>query len=154
MCFDKFFLDIFFIYLSNFIPFPDFLSETLLFHYPSPCSGTHTILLTCCAIPLHLGIQPPQGQGPLLPLLTDKATLYYIFSWCHESLHVFSLVGSLVHGIYGDTGCFILLFLLWGCKLLQLLWSFLLVLHWGPCAQSIAWLRASTSIFDRHWQRT
>jgi hypothetical protein len=26
------------------------------------------------------------------------------------------------------------------------------VLHWGPCAQSNGWLRASTSVFVRHWQ--
>jgi hypothetical protein len=40
--------------------------------------------------------------------------------------HVYSLVAGLVPGSCGGTGWFILLFLLWGCKPLQLLQSFLL----------------------------
>jgi hypothetical protein len=42
-----------------------------------------------------------------------------------ESHHVFSLIGGLVPGSSGGTGWFILLFLLWGCKPLQLLGYFL-----------------------------
>jgi hypothetical protein len=55
------------------------------------------------------------------------------------------LVDGLVSGSSGGTGWLILLFLLWGCKTLQLLGS-------GPCAQSNGWLRSSTSVFVRHWQ--
>jgi hypothetical protein len=57
--------------------------------------------------------------------MSYKAILYYICSWSHESLLVYSLVGGLVPGSSGCTGWFILLFLLWGCKPLQLLESFL-----------------------------
>jgi hypothetical protein len=85
-------------------------------------------------------------------MMTNKAIICYIWGWSHGSLYVYSLVGGLVPGSYGGTGWFILLFLLWGCNLLQLLWSFLYYLHWRPCAQSNGWLRASTSIFVRHWQ--
>jgi hypothetical protein len=65
---------------------------------------------------------------------------------------VYSLVGGLVHGSSGGTGWFISLFLLWGCKPLQLLGSFLSLLHWGPCTQSNGWLKPFTSVFVRHWQ--
>jgi hypothetical protein len=41
-----------------------------------------------------------------------------------ESLHVYSLVGGLVPESFGGTCRFILLFLLWGFKPLQLLESF------------------------------
>jgi hypothetical protein len=53
--------------------------------------------------------------------MPNKAILCYICSWSHGSLHVFSLVDGLVPGSSGDTGWFILLFLLQGCKPLQLL---------------------------------
>jgi hypothetical protein len=64
-------------------------------------------------------------------LMSHKAILCYICCWSLESLHVYSLVGGLVPGSSGDTGWFILLFLLWGCKPLQLLGSFLWLLHWN-----------------------
>ena len=48
-------------------------------------------------------------------MMSHKPTPCYICSWRHGSLHVDSLVG-LVPGSSGDTGWFILLFLLWGCK--------------------------------------
>jgi hypothetical protein len=73
-------------------------------------------------------------------LMTYKAILYYLCSWSHGSLHMYSLVGGLVPRSSGGTGWFILLFLLWGCRLLQLLGSFLQLLHWGLCAQSNGWL--------------
>jgi hypothetical protein len=65
-----------------------------------------------------------RDQRPLLPLMIVKAILCYICSWSHGSLHVYSLVGGLVPGSCWGTGWFILLFLLWGCKPLQLLGSF------------------------------
>jgi hypothetical protein len=62
-----FLLDIFFIYISNFIPFPHFLSaRPLPSHLPSPCSLTHPLPLPCPGILLHWGIEPSQGQGPFL----------------------------------------------------------------------------------------
>ena len=72
-------------------------------------------------IPLHWGIKPSQDQGPLLPLMSDKAILCYICSWSHGSLQVSSLVGGLFPGSSGGSGWLILLFFLWGCKPLQFL---------------------------------
>jgi hypothetical protein len=116
--FSLFLLDIFFIYISNVIPFPPhFPSKSSLSHPPSPCSPTHPLLLPCPGIPLHWGIEPSQYQGPLLPLMSHKAILCYICSWTHGFLYVYSLVGGLVPGSSWVTGWFILLFLLWGCKL-------------------------------------
>ena len=92
---------------------------------PSPCSPTQPLQLPCPGILLHRGIEPSQNQGPLIPLMTNKAILCYICGWSHGFLHVYSLVGGLVPGSSGGTSWFILLFLLGGCKLLQLLRSFL-----------------------------
>jgi len=45
---------------------------------------------------LTLGHQAFVGPRASLPLMPDKAILSYIYIWSHGSLHVFSLVGSLV----------------------------------------------------------
>jgi hypothetical protein len=115
--FKIFLLDIFFIYISNVIPFLCFPSENPL-PPPAPTHQPTQLPLSCSGIPLHWGIEPPQDQGPLLPLMSDKAILWYICNWNHGSLQVYSLVGGLVPRSSGGTGRFILLFLLWGCKLL------------------------------------
>jgi hypothetical protein len=73
--FISFLLDIFFIYISNVIPFPGFPSKNPLSlphstNPPSPASW-----------PWHspiLGIEPSQDQGPLFPLITNYAILCYI----------------------------------------------------------------------------
>jgi hypothetical protein len=124
-CLFLFLLDIFIIYISNDIPFPGFPSENPLSYPPSPCSPTHPLPLPGPDIPLQWGIKPSQDQGPLLPLISNKAILCYICSWRHWSLHVYSSVGGLVPGSSGDTGWFLLLFFLWGCKPFQLLGYFL-----------------------------
>jgi len=90
-------LAIFFIYISNVIPFPHFPSGNLLPHSPTPCSPhlfTHSLLPLYPGIPLHWGIEPSQNQVPLLPLLPNKAILCYICGWSHQSLHVYSLGGG------------------------------------------------------------
>jgi hypothetical protein len=125
--------------LSPFLIFPP---ET---PYPFPLLSNSPLLFPCPGIPLYWGKEPSQDQGPLLPLMSDNAILCCICCWSHGSLHVYSLVDGLVSGSSGGTGWLILLFLLWGCKTLQLLGS-------GPCAQSNGWLRSSTSVFVRHWQ--
>jgi hypothetical protein len=57
-------------------------------------------------------------------MMSNKAMLCYICCGSHRSLHVYTLAGGLVPGSPGvSSGWFILLFLLWGCKTLQLLWS-------------------------------
>jgi hypothetical protein len=65
------FLDIFFIYISNVIPFPSFPSENPLSSQPSPCFPTHPVPLPGSGIPLYWVIEPSQNQGPLLPLMTE-----------------------------------------------------------------------------------
>ena len=64
-----FLLDVFFIYISNVIPFPGFPSENTISPPTSPCSPTHPLLLPGPGIPLHWGIEPSQDQGPFLPLI-------------------------------------------------------------------------------------
>jgi hypothetical protein len=66
-----FLLDIFFIYISNVIPFPGFPLESPLSSPPSPCSSTHPLLLPGPDRPLLRGIEPSQDQRALLPLITD-----------------------------------------------------------------------------------
>jgi hypothetical protein len=53
-----FLLDIFFIYISNVIPFPSFPSENPLSPFPSPYSPTHPLPLPDPGIPLYWGIEP------------------------------------------------------------------------------------------------
>jgi hypothetical protein len=78
-----------------------------LSHLPSPCfyEGffplTYLLLSPRPGIPLHRGIEPSQDLGPLLPLMPNKTILCNICSWIHGSLHVYSLVGSLVPGSSG-----------------------------------------------------
>ena len=42
------------------------------------------------------GFIPSQDEGNFHPLMLGNVTLLYICSWCHESLHVYSLAGHLV----------------------------------------------------------
>jgi hypothetical protein len=53
---------------------------------------------------LYAGASPPQDQGAPLPLMPNKDILCYICIWSHGSLHVYSLVGSLVPGSFGCGG--------------------------------------------------
>jgi hypothetical protein len=53
-----FLLDIFFLYISNVIPFPSFPSENPLFPPTSPCPPTHPLILPDHGIPLLWGIEP------------------------------------------------------------------------------------------------
>jgi hypothetical protein len=150
-------LKIRFIFYLNFKCYPLSWSPLQNPPIPSPLplllpSPTHLLPPPHPRIPLHWGIKLSQDQGLLFPLMPDKAILCYICGWSHESLHVYSLVGGLVPGRSRVSGWLILLFFLWGCKLLQLLHSFLELLHWGPCAQSNGWLQASTSVFVKLWQ--
>jgi hypothetical protein len=109
LLFKKF--DIFFTYISNVIPFLGFCTHTHTHTHthseaPSdippphasmrvfPHSPTHPLLPPHSWIPLHWGIEPSQDQGPLLPLMPDKAILCYICDWNPGSLHVYSLVGG------------------------------------------------------------
>jgi hypothetical protein len=99
-------------------PFPS-LSPCFYEGVPPP---THPLPPPHPGIPLYWGIEPLQDQGPLLPLMPDKAIFCYIHGWSHGSLHVYSMVGGLVPWSSGMSGW---LFFLWGFKLLQLLGYFL-----------------------------
>ena len=96
-----FLLNIFIIYISNVSPFPGFPSEKPLSYPPTSFSPTHLLQLPYPGIPLYWGIEPSQDQRPLLPLMSNRATLCYICSWNHGSLHVYYLVGGLVPGSSG-----------------------------------------------------
>jgi hypothetical protein len=48
---NSFLLDIFFIYISNVIPFPSFHSKNPLSSLPSPCSPTHLLPFLVLAFP-------------------------------------------------------------------------------------------------------
>jgi hypothetical protein len=97
-----FLLDISSIYISNAIYFPEFPSSKSLSCPLSPCfyegvpPPTHPLPPLCPGILTHWGIEPSQEQGPLLPLMPNKAILCYICDWSHGSFHVYSLVGGLV----------------------------------------------------------
>jgi hypothetical protein len=64
--------------------------------YEGATPPTHPLLPHRSSMTLCWGIEPPQDQGPSLPLIPDKAILFYICSWSHGSLHVYSFVGDLV----------------------------------------------------------
>jgi hypothetical protein len=98
-------------------PFPSFYEGV-----PPP---THPFLPPSPGIPQHWGIKPSEDLGPLLPLISDKAILCYIYGWSHGFLKVYSLVGGLDPGSSRSSGWLILFFILWGFKALQLLQSFL-----------------------------
>ena len=96
---------------------PPFASMRVFPHPPSlPLPPPHL------GIFLNWGIEPSQEQGPLLPLVTNKAILCYIYGWSH----VYSLVGGLISGRF-DLGAFGLvdIILPMGYKPLQLPQSFL-----------------------------
>jgi len=108
--------------------FPSFLSWNPLSHLAPAsmrCVPTHCFPPPCPGVPLYWGVKPSKGQGPLLPLMPDKAILDYICSWSHGLLHMYSSVGGLVPESSVGSGWLILLFFLWSCKPLQLLQSFL-----------------------------
>lgn len=117
-CFFFFLLDNFFIYIPNIFPFPGLPFGNPLCH-PQPASMRvllpHPPLPSSHpGIPLYWGIEPPQAQGPLLPLMSNKATLCHICS--HGSLYVYSLFGGLVPGSSRGLGLLTLLLPPWGYK--------------------------------------
>jgi hypothetical protein len=68
----------FFIYISNVIPFPCPSPKNFPLSHPlSPYSLIHPLLLPCPGIPLYWGIKSSQGQGPLVPLMSHKAIICF-----------------------------------------------------------------------------
>jgi hypothetical protein len=109
--------------LLNYLPTPTFLSN----------------------IPLHWGIEPSQDQEPLLPLMSQKSILCFIFNWSHESFMCtlgwwFSHWELLVHIVVPTMGL----------QTPSAPWVLSLAPSLGTLCNG--WLRASTSVFVRQWQ--
>ena len=92
--------------LSPFLVSPQNLpiQSSLPYFYEGAPLPIHSLLSSHPGIPLHWDIKHPQVQGHLLPLMSNKAILCHICGWSYGSLHVYSLVGGLVHGNSGGTG--------------------------------------------------
>jgi hypothetical protein len=153
-------LDIFFIYISIIIPFPDFLPEIpipSIFFTPPPllwgCSSTYPpIPASPPGIPLHWDIKPSQDQGPLLPLMPYKAILCYICIQNHGSFHVYSLIGGPVPWSSRGSGPLTLLLPPRGLQTSSAPSVPSLTHPSGPQAQSNDCLWKSASVFVRLWQ--
>jgi len=78
--------------ISFSLPKLSFVSMRVLLHPLPPHPSS---------IPLHCGIKPPQEQMLPVPLMSDEVILCYIYIWSPGSLHIHSLVGSLVSGSFG-----------------------------------------------------
>jgi hypothetical protein len=122
------------------------------FYEGTPLPTTHYPLLPHLpSIPLHWSIEPPQDQGPPLPLMPDKAILCYICIWIHGSLHVYFLVGGFVPGSSGVWGSLVG----WYCCSSYRVAPSVLPLTppvGSPC--SVQWLAVrSASVVVRLWQR-
>ena len=113
-----------------------------------PHSHTHSCLIT---LAFHyvgpLSLQRTKG----LPLMPDKAIFWYISTWSHGSLHVYSLVSSLVPMSSG-VGCGGLVG--WYCSSYGVAnpFSFFISSSKTPHAHSHGRLKASTSLLIRLWQ--
>ena len=96
---EKFFFGVFFNYISNVFPFPGlpFRNPYPILPPPAPLPS-YPLPSSCPGIPLHWGIKHPQAQGPLLPLMSNKAIFCHICGQCHGLLYVSSLVGGPVPG--------------------------------------------------------
>ena len=113
------------------------------------CSQTDPLQSSLPGIPPHWGIKHPQAQGPLLPLMLNKAILCHICGQHHGSLHVYSLVVEAVLAPSSWSVCSCLLTLLppfWGCNPLNSFSLFSITSIWDPGAQSNGYLRASASV--------
>jgi hypothetical protein len=99
----------FFIYISNgiyplstipprnplFTPSSSFFYEVI----PPPTHPpSHPLPGLCPGIPLPWRFEPSQDQGPLLPLMPDKAILCYICRWSCVPFSLYTLVRGLVPG--------------------------------------------------------
>jgi len=115
-----------------------------VFPYPS----THPFPPPCPDIPLHWWVETWQGQGLLLPLVPNKAILYYICSWSHGFVHVYSLDGGLVPESTG----WLILFFLWVVNPFSPFSPFSNSSTGDPHSQFNGWLQASASVFVMLWQ--
>jgi hypothetical protein len=83
------------------LPLYSFPLQKTLSHPSSSCFYEGVPPNTHSTLPgLHYEIELPQYQGPPLPLMPNKAVLYYICTWSH----VYALIGGLVPGSSRGTG--------------------------------------------------
>jgi hypothetical protein len=97
-CQINFLIDLFFIYISNVIPFPG-LPSKIPIHPHSRCSPTHPLLLPCPGIPLHWGIKSSQDQlvwGCILGIMYLLANIHLSVGTYHAS----SFRSGLRHSVY------------------------------------------------------
>ena len=116
---NSFLLVILFIYISMLSPFPVSHLQT---PYPIPLSPDSMRVLPASdpvpphhpGIPLHWSIEPSQNQGPLLPLMSNKAI---IWTYPAGAMGPFICWWFSPSELWWGGSCWlILLFFLWGCK--------------------------------------
>ena len=121
-------------------------------HIPLPLWGCYVIHPSTPGIPLLQGNEHPQAQGPLLPLMSNKAIFCHICTQSHGSLHVYSLVGGPVPGSSWESGQLTLLLLHGAANPLSSFSPFSNSSIRSPHAPSNGCLWASSSVFVRLWQ--
>ena len=116
------------------------------------CSPNNPHLHYHPGIPLHWGIEPPQAQGLLLSLMSNKAIPCHICSRSHGSIHVYSLIGGAVSG--SPKGSDQLTFLLpqFGCNPLSTFSPFSNSCIAKHSFKDNGWMWSSTSAFVNLWQ--
>ena len=141
----EFFFGIFFIYISNVIPFPGLPSRNPLSNPPSPCLST-THPPTPTFPPWHsptLGHRLPSGPRALPPTYVQQRhplPHMQLETWVPPC--VYALVGDPVPRSSRGSGRLILLLPPWGCKSPQLL-QFLLSTPPLGTLHSVQWLAVS-----------
>jgi hypothetical protein len=109
---------------------------------PFPVSSSHTLLSSLPFASKRVLPYPPMHShlSTLVSTFIEATNLHktkhlpshlchlkilcYMCNKSHGTTHIYSLIGGLVPGSSKGSGELILLFLLWGCNLLQLLQSF------------------------------
>jgi hypothetical protein len=133
-----FFIGFLFSHISNVILSPGLPSRNPLSHPPSPATMRvlpHPVTHSCLpALAFsYTGVSNShRTKGCFLPMRSNKAILCHICSGSHGFLHVYSLVGGPVLGVWGRgevTRRLILLLLPQGCKPTQFLQSLVQLPH-------------------------
>jgi hypothetical protein len=109
-CFFPLFIG-YFLYL-HFKCYSSLPSRNFVSYHPFPClyegapRPTHPFLPSTFQPwhSLHWDMAPHQAQGPLLPLMSNKAILCHICGRSHGTLHVYSLIVDPVPGSSGEGG--------------------------------------------------
>jgi hypothetical protein len=123
---NSFLWDVFIVYISDFIPFPHISSQSPSIPYPfTLLTNTHIRTSLSWHSPTlgHRAFSRPR-DSPLIDALQRHPLLHMRLETC-VPLCVLFIWWFLVPGCSGGACLFILLFLLWGCKPIKLLVSFL-----------------------------